>query len=82
MELWAKRFKFKIAPYILITSDPDWKEMRQALDRSTILRFKSLVFAYLKGDWYEAIRCLKELDAIKVKDGPTEQIRQFIIDEC
>ena len=75
LDLWTKRFKFKISPFILITSDPDWKEMRQVLDRPSHLRFKSLVEAYLRGDWYEAIRCLKELDAIKVKDGPTEQIR-------
>lgn len=52
------------------------------MDRPTSLRFTSLINAYLKGDWKEAVRFLKELEAMKVRDGPTDALRKFIIEEC
>ena len=41
-----------------------------------------MIAAYEKGDWTNAIRYIKELDALKLRDGPTENIRNFIINEC
>ena len=45
-DLFEKRYKLKVTPYHLMTSDDDWRMMRKTLDRAVELKVMKLQAAY------------------------------------
>lgn len=56
--------------------------MRQHYNQEFYLHWFEYYQSYIGGEWDKAISMLEKLDSINDKDGPTNAIRKYMLEEC
>ena len=77
----SKRFQKAKDGADIISSDPDFRELRQKYAEELELRFKSAFEAYIEGNWNEAKTMLKECLVLDRRDGPTLALLEYLESE-